>query len=241
MNVTRASIVPAALVVLLTGAPAATAQLVAQTPAIVAHGEATIKRAPERAWITMTTETRDIKAPDARQKGAEFMTAVQKALKDAGLPADAVRTTGYSLSPEYEWRDNRSTLKGYLVRNQIEVRVDNLDKVADVLEIANTPRGSTITVSGPRFDLRNPEEAQNEAVRAAVETAMARAQAMAAGARRSLGTILRIDEQSAPVMPGPLPMAFARAGGGGQDSTPTPIAAGDIEIHAQVTVTVEIR
>jgi hypothetical protein len=132
-------------------------------------------------------------------------------------------------------------MKGYLVRNSIEVRVDDLDKLPAVLEAANAQKSTTLTIAGPRFDLKNMEAARDEALRQAVESAMARAGAIAAGARRTLGMILRVDDESAPQPPvGPVPLM--RAAGATMAAAPeTPINPGEIDIRASVTVTVEIR
>lgn len=124
------------------------------------------------------------------------MTAVQAALSATGLSADAIQTTGYSLSPDMEWKNGRSTVKGYIVRNQIEVRVDNLDQLSDVIDAANANRSTTLTISGPRFALKNQQVTETEALRLAAQAALMRAQAIASGAGRMLGRITRIEEEN---------------------------------------------
>jgi uncharacterized protein YggE len=216
------------------------AQTPAAPPVVVTQGEATVKRAPDRAWLTVATETRDSRAAEARRKSAEAMTDVQNALRGAGLAADAIRTTAFSLMPELEWANGRSTMRGYLVRNQIEVRVDSLDRLGEVIDAANSARSTTITVTGPRLGLKDEASAESEALRLAVAAAMSRAQAMAAGAKRTLGIVLRIEEHGRDMMPPPQPVMMrnmaAQAG-----AVETPIAPGEIEVRAQVTVTVELR
>ncbi|HVW05787.1 MAG TPA: SIMPL domain-containing protein [Vicinamibacterales bacterium] len=205
---------------------------------VVAQGEATVKRAPDQAWLTVATETRDVKAEDARRKSAEGMTAVQASLRRAGVPADAIRTTSYYLTPEMDWNNGRGTVKGYLVRNQIDVRVDNLDRLGDIIDAANATKTTTLTISGPRFALKDQQAAETDALRLAVEAAMARAQAMAGGAKRSLGEIVRIEESGAsrPTSPQPVMRMAAAA-----EPVQTPITPGDIEVRVEVTVTVALR
>ena len=238
------------LVAFLASASVASAQAQMSSmsePAIVTHGQATVKRAPDRAWLTVGTEVRDARSADARQKSADIMTAVQNALKATGLPADAIRTTGFALMPEMLWTSGTAQVKGYVVHNEIEVRVDDLDKLSQVIDAANSPKNAALSVTGPRFDLKNREGAEQDVLRLAVENALARAQAIATGARRNLGAILRIDEQNTGTeMPAPRPMmarapVAGRAGGVAQPETQTPITPGAIEIHAEVTVTVGIR
>jgi uncharacterized protein YggE len=206
---------------------------------VVTQGEAIIKRAPDRAWLTVASETRDARADRARSLSAEGMTALQAALKAAGLADDAIRTTGYSLTPEMDWKSGRGVVRGYVVRNQIEVRVDDLDRLSAVIDAATTSRGSSLSMTGPRFSLKDEASAQAEALRNAVTSAMARARAMAMGAGRTLGAITRIEDHNlggaAPPEPRMMRMAAADA------STPTPITPGELEIRALVTLTVELR
>lgn len=176
-----------------------------QPAVIVTQAEGVVKRSADRAWIAVAVETRNLKADDARRRNAEVMTSLQAGLRAVGLAADAIRTTGYTLGPEFEWNNGRSTLKGYVARNQVDVRIDDLDKVGDVIDAANSPRGVALSINGPRFELKDREGAEHEALALAVRQALGRAQAMAAGAGRAMGAILRIDEQQGgPIAPQPM-------------------------------------
>jgi uncharacterized protein len=226
----------AVLVFLAVGA---SAQTPGAAPVVITQGEATVTRAPDQAWLAVATETRDPRADEARRKSAESMRAVEDALRRAGLPADAIKTTGFSLVPDMEWSNGRGTVKGYIVRNQIEARVDAIDRIGQVIDAANATRDSTLTISGPRFTLKDRQEAEAEALRQAVQSALGRAQAIAAGARKTVGAILRIEEQA---VGGPArPQPFLMQAAGARAEPPTPVTPGDIDVHAQVTLTAELR
>ena len=204
-------------------------------PVIVTRGEATLKRAPDQAWVSIAAESRASAPADAQRMAAEAMKNVQAALAKAGITPDAIRTTGYSLQPDTEYVSGRARVRGYIVRNQIEVRVDDLQKLGGVLDAAG---GSGATsMAGLRFDLKDRAGAEREALTLAVRDAMSRARALAAGGTVSLGPILRIDE-SGDVRP-PMPMyAMARTA---EAAAQTPINPGEVEIVAHVTVTVRIQ
>lgn len=218
---------------------------------IVVHGEAALKRAPGRAFLTISTEVRDGKAANARRKSAEGMTEIRATLGALQLPADAVRTSGFSLQPMFDYR---RSVRDYIVVHQIEVRIDNLDQLADVVDAANTPKGVAITIGSPRYELPDREAAENEAVRAAVQNAMARAKAIASGSGQTLGPILRIQQGSVGISVQPPPVFRAQpgsfgmsdlagrgGGGGGGGTVPeTPLTPGEIEIRATVTVTIRL-
>lgn len=217
----------------LTVRPALAQQTPPAAPVIVTQGEASIKRAPDQAWVGIAAESRATSPAEAQRLAADAMKSVQSSLSKVGLGQDAIRTTGYSLQPDVQYTDGRARVRGYIVRNQIEVRVDDLQKLGAVLDAAG---GSGATsMSGLRFDLKERATAEREALTLAVRDAMARARALANGGGVKLGSILRIDESGQP-RPTPMPYMTMRAEGAPQ----TPITPGEIEISAQVQVTVLI-
>ena len=228
-----------ALAVMVVPARAQAPSVPAGPSVIVTQGEATIKRAPDQAWLTIATETREPKAADARRLSAQGMTALQADVRRVGLGNDAIRTTGYSLVPEMDYKNGKGTVRGYLVRNQIEVRIDNLDRLSDVIDTVNTSRSTAVSVTGPRFSLKDEKSAQAEALREAVTSAMARAQAIAEGAKRTLGPIARIEDHNLGNNMPPQPMMMRMTASA--ESAPTPIEPGEVEVRALITLTVELR
>ena len=212
----------------------------ADQPVIVAQGEALLMMAPDRAYVTIAAEGRAQKSPDAQKLAATAMTSVQTSLKGLGLAADMIRTTSYTVQPQYDYANNRQTFREYLARNVIEVRVDDLARLADVIDAAGTS-GAT-SVSSLRFDLKNRNTAELDALRRAVRDASARATAIAEGAGKSLGPIIRLQEQrsssASPVFQG---QVGAGGGGRGGSGLTTPIEPGEIQVRATVTLTVAIR
>jgi uncharacterized protein YggE len=238
---TSGSVVRTAAILALLSTPAF-AQETPARPTISTPGEASVKQAPDRAWVTLAVDAHASKSDDARRMGAQAMTDVQAALKATGLPADAIRTLAYSLQPENRYADGRQTVIGYIAHNQIEVRVDDLDKLPAVLDAATTPKNVTLSIGDPRFDLKNRESVEREMLARAVDNALARARAIAGGAGLTLGPIVHIENQTAPVYtPGPImrTMAVGGTAAGGQIPS-TPITPGEIEVRANVLLTVAI-
>ncbi len=209
-----------------------------QGPVVVTTGEATVKRAPDRAWVTIAAESRARTPREAQKMNADAMSAVMNKLKGTGLPPDAIRTTTYDLQPEFDYRDGRQTLRGYVARNAIDVRVDQLDRIGEILDLA-VGAGAT-NVSGVRFDLKDRAAAEREALMQAVVDARARADAAAKGAGMRVERVVRIEERRAP-MPGPEPFMMARQEAVTVAAAPPPITPGELEISVVVTLTAAIR
>jgi uncharacterized protein len=114
--------------------------------------------------------------------------------------------------------------------------------VLDAVGSLTLPASSTITIAGLRFDLKNRATVERDALKGAVEDAMARAKSMAAGAGLSLGRTLRIEESGGLATPKFNEAVMMRATrGAGAADVETPIEPSDIEIRAQVTLTIEIK
>jgi uncharacterized protein YggE len=222
--------------VVLAGLPvAASAQPQPAVPAVVATGQATVRRAPDRAFITATVESRATSPRDAQRTNAGVMTGVLQKLRDGGIPKEAIRTVSLTVEPEYDFTAGRRTLRGYVARNTIEVRVDEIDRVGDVLDTA-VNSGAT-SAGDVRFDLKNRAGAEREALRQAVDDARGRAEALAAGGAVSLGVILRIQEEGTEAgVPRPVTEMMAMRAAG----PVTPVNVGEIEIRARVTLTVSV-
>src|SRR5262249_31366806 len=150
----------------------------------------------------------------------------------AGVPADAIRTIGYDVEYEWDFVNNRRVGRGYVARNTIEVRIDAIDRIGEFLEIA-VQSGAT-NLGGIRWDLKDRDKLEGEALRAGVAEARGKAEAAAAGAGRAIERIIRVEEHGGQAVP--MAMTFARAAKEANDATP-PISAGQIEIRASATVT----
>ena len=226
------------VVALLLVPSAGAAQNAPDVPVIVTTGQAEVKRAPDRAWIAINAESRSKDPKEAQRLNAAAMTAVTEKLKGMNLGPDAIRTTSYELHPEFDYANNRQTLRGYVARNAIEVRVDEIAAVGDVLGAA-VGSGAT-SVGGLRFDIRDRAAAEREALRAAVQDARARADAAAAGAGVQVVRVQRVEEQR--TFEGPRPMMREMAVQSmAADAVAPPITPGTIEIRSTVTMTVMVQ
>lgn len=228
--------IASALLSLALSSSAVFAQMPAEPPQVIVTGEGRVKATPDQAWITIGAESRSKVSKEAQQRNAEAMTAVQQKMAAFGVQKDAIRTTAIDLQVEFDYANGKQTPRGYVARNTIEVRIDDLAKLGDVLDAVVGSGASTI--HGLRFDVKQREQLEMSALQAGVKQAMAKAQAIASGAGRTVDRVIKVEESFAG-QDGPQPMlmerAFAKA------DAATPVAPGELEIRAQVRVTVAIK
>jgi hypothetical protein len=203
----------------------------------VTTGEAIVRAVPDRAWVTITAESRAGNPREAQRRNAEAMTPVQDKLRAAGIPADAIRTVAYDLQQEWDFVNNRRVSRGFVARNSIEVRIDEIERVGELLEIA-VGSGAT-AVGGIRFDVKDRAKLEREALRLAVADARAKADAAANGAGRTIDRVLRIEEHGIPQPFRPVMAGAAREAL--QASDVPPIAAGEMELQSRVTITAILK
>lgn len=206
-----------------------------EPPQIIVTGEGVVKVTPDQAWLQIGAESRSKVSKEAQQRNAEVMTAVQQKISAFAIPKDAIRTVAVDLQPEFDYANGKQTLRGYVARNTVEVRVDDLTKLGDVLDAAVASGAATI--HGLRFDVKARGEAEQAALQAAVKNAVAKAQAVATGLQRSVERIIKIEELSggAPV---PMMKQFSMAA---RADASTPVAPGELEIRAEVRLSVSIK
>lgn len=222
------------LAILALAVPLAAQQPPPDVPVIVTSGRAIVRRAPDVAYLTLAVEFRARNPRDAQRGNAEAMSGVQKRLIDAGVPRDALRTLGLWLQQEFDIAGGRQVSRGYVARNMLEVRVDDVSRAGEIADAV--VQGGATSLNGVRFDLKDRAAAEREAVRAAVADARERAGAAAAGSGATIDRILRIEDTRAESVVPPQ-IAFARA----EAPADTVVEPGLIELSAHVTLTVSMK
>ena len=241
---TRGRIAASALVALVAAVTAAVTPVAARgddsppPPAIVVNGEAVVQATPDQAFVTVSVESRDRNPGEAQRKTATAMEAVRKKLGQTGVKDDQLRTIAYDLQLEFDWDKGRQIPRDYVARDMVEVRLDDVTQVGTIIDAA-VGAGAT-NIGGVRFDLKEREALEREALKRAVADGRARADAAAAGAGVTVASVLRIEEQRV-FSPPPAPMPMMMKAAAAEAAPPTQIDAGQIELRAQVTLTAGLK
>lgn len=232
----KACIVVVAFFSLFTTASAQTPSTPTE-PVVVVTGEGLVKATPDQAWVMFAVESRSKNPKEAQTQNAKSMSSVHERLIAAGVPKQAIRTLSYDLQLESDWVNGRQVPRGYVARNTIEVRLDEITRVGEIIDIAITNGANS--VHGVRFDLKERDALEREALKRATADARARAEAAASGAGASVGRVLRIEEPTRGVAP-PVPMMREMAMADSRAAA-TPVVAGEIEIRSVVVLTASLK
>jgi uncharacterized protein YggE len=200
--------------------------------------QAEVTRAPDIAVLSTGVVTQAVDANAAMRSNAEQMSAVISAIKAAGIAERDVQTGGVNLNPQYQYAENQPpTIIGYQASNSVNVTVRDIGKLGRILD-ALVATGSN-QINGPSFDLdpAKKEAAYDEARRAAIAKAQARADMYAKTLGVSVRRVVSISEGGSFAPPMPMPrMAMASA----KQAFDTPIAPGENTLSVNLDVVFEL-
>ena len=215
------------------------AALAADQPhVIVVSGQGEVTGIPNQAELSAGVTTNAATADAALAENARKMTAVFAALKRAGVRDKAIRTSNFSVAPQYPPYNQNSTgpqrVVGYQVSNQVDVTLDDTRNLGLTLDALVAAGANQINSIG--FSIRDTDTLLTAARTAAIGDAMRRAQTYAKAAGVTLGAIISIQENGG--NEGPHPMLRAMT----VEAVPvTPTAAGEQSVTANVSVIFEIK
>jgi uncharacterized protein YggE len=207
---------------------------------VVVSGDSLVEARPDTAMISVAVVTQAQTALAAQQENARRSDAMVRALKAAAGTGAEVETSGYSLQPQYTYRENQTPLiRGYEARNTVTVTLGDLSKVGPVID-ASTAAGAN-NIDSLSFTLRRDEPARDQALAAATREALRKAQVMAVALGGRVGRIVEVQEASSGR---PVPIYDTRAARGGfaktMEAQATPVEIDTLDIRAQVQLVAEI-
>lgn len=205
-----------------------------RTVSVNGQGEVSVK--PDRARLSLSVQKLDL---DLKKAEADVNKVVRDFVKEAkalGTKDDALSTTGVSIHPEYTWNEAARQQKfvGYRVTRQIEVRIDNLDRLGDYV-LKATAVGVN-QVNAPMLESSKAPELERQALVKATEDARGKAKLLADTLGVKLGMASAIAESSFNPQPMvEMKMRVASQAAAPDDNADMGIALGEIRYRATVS------
>ena len=202
-------------------------------PAISVTGEATVSVPPDQAQIDGGVTSDAKTAREASDANNAAMGKVLLALKGAGIEEKDTQTSRLSLQPQYaQNRTGTSPITGYRASNRVTIRVRDVAKVANVIDVLVGAGANDI--GGINFTVSQPSKHLDEAREKAVADARRKAEIFARAAGVTLGEPLSISEEGAPepVFRGKLAAPMAAG---------APVAQGEETLSVSVNVSWAIK
>ncbi len=231
----------------------------AEAQLIQTHGEAEIKAEPDVAEVNVGIVTRSYSAEEAARDNAELANAVFEALLDYGLQEEDLRTGTYRLQSrrvrpderppverrppveepaieepavEREGPDVEEEVIYYQATNEVIIHISQLDNVGEIIDIAIGAGANHINYIN--FDLEDSHDLKMQALGAATEQALQKAEVIAESVGENINRLHSIEEERTDYTPFRLREEMLEAPVA-EDAEPTPIEPGEVTVRAAVT------
>lgn len=208
------------------------------TTKVTVAGEAVTRVEPDAAVLVLSVVTQSAQAITAQQENARKSDAVTNAVKATGGSSLEIKTSDYTLQPQYDYRDHSlPKIVGYGARNSVIVTTPDVKNVGAIIDAASNAGANSI--DSVSFVLGQTSAARGQALADATQQAMNKARSIAQALG---GRVLRVVEEteSATVASEPR-MEYDVSRTDMAKPARTPITAGQLSIKSNVQVIVEIE
>lgn len=156
-------------------------------------------------------------------------------LKSLGIPEKNIKTTNYSVNPNYDFTRGGQNITGYTVIQTLEVK-SSIDTANRVIDVTTTDGANLIGGVNFIFDDKTKKELEDKARNEAVKMAKEKAESLAKATGIRLGKIVDVQE-SFGFEPRPVMMQALEV----EKSEDTQLQPGENSININITLFYETR
>lgn len=183
---------------------------------LAAVGEGKVEIVPDTAFVDVGITVNNAPSVDETQKIInKTNNQIIVAMRNIGIERSEIKTTNYSINPNYSYDGNLNKITGYNGNATISIKVKNIQLTSKAVEEA-TKAGAN-QVNGTTFMVDKPEKYREQARDKAIKNAREQAEKLAKNLGIRLGKIVNIVE-STPSWPYAMYKALPASGAGGGGS-----------------------
>ena len=214
----------------------------ADVATVTVQGDAELKIPADRAKFEVSVVVEAATPEIALQENSERAEKVLAALQRGGLAEKEISSGQFVVAPQWSPRPRQASsdwkpkIIGYTVTNMLRVQTEKIDIVGRFIAAAVKAGGNE--VNGLHFDLSDPRQYRQEAIRIATKRANEDARVLAVAADTSLGRVVSLTLDNARSIP---VRAMADRAFMAEAKMAPPIIPGEVTVRASVTVVYELK
>ena len=216
---------------------------------ISVSGKGEVMVIPDTARFSFAVIEEAAEVTKAQEANTTKMNAILDALKDMDIPEKNIKTTSYSISPRYEYRETKNqdgfpvpgerVFAGYEVAHWIQVKMKNDESVGDAL--AQIGALGAMNISSIDFVVEDEDTVLRDARKKAITDAEEKARTLARDLDVRLVKIVSFSEGGGvPIFAKDFSLSTEAFGRGGAVEAQQ-IPSGENTITSYVTITYAIR
>lgn len=210
----------------------------AKSSELAVVGEGKVEVTPDVAFVDAGVNVNNASTvQEAQSTITKVNNGIVAAMQKLGIPKSDIKTSNYSVFPNYSYVNNVNRIDGYNGNATISIKAKDSSLAPRIIEEA-TKAGAN-QINGVRFTVEKPEKYREEARSKAIANAKEQAQKMAQSLGITLGKVVNVVETN----PAGTALNFMKAesamgmGGGGSPD----LEAGSQTITSVVTLYFEKR
>lgn len=203
-------------------------------------GEGSATAVPDTAHISFGVTKQAATVQDAQNQTNTAVNSIIDALKQMGASTKDLKTTDYSVNPNYNFNGSSQTITGYTVTQNIDLKVQPLDKVNKVLDTITKSGANLVGQVSFGFTDQKQQELEDQARKEAVAKAKEKAEGLAKAAGIHLGSIVNLQENNELPAPRPVQMGIALKAEDATNSAPTQVTPGTATVNTTITFSYQL-
>ena len=202
-------------------------------------GMATIDVLPDIVGIYFSVDTQGATANEAGDRNTAIVQDLTQALAALGFNEEDIKTQSYNIYPEYNYPSG--TIKGYRATHslRVEVPANQSARIGSVVD-AGLDAGAGLGYLNFELSQENQNTYKAEAMKLAAQDATAKAEGVAEGLNKNLGSLVSVTINDYGYVPW---LAYDAAGASSSEvrEAATSIVPSDQQISASVTAVFKLR
>ena len=130
--------------------------------------------APDTATLRFYVENSGVNLSDLKEKNDKIVNTAINAIKAKLKPDESIKTIAFSVNNIYSYKDKIRIFQKYEVKNGFEVKLKDLSKISEIIDIAMN--NGIKNIGQLSFSVADGEKACNDAMAEAIKIAKNRAQ-----------------------------------------------------------------
>lgn len=208
-----------------------------KTNLFTANGTGKSTGIPDMAVISIGVTKTALTVSDAQNQTNTAANKIIEDLKKLGIEEKNIKTTNYSVNPNYDYSRGGQNITGYTVTQTLEANITPIDIANKVIDAATADGANLVGGITFTFNDKTKADLENQARTQAVKVAKEKAQSLANATGIRLGKIVDVQESNG-YTPRPVLM-MAKGGGDSAASAPTQLQPGENSITIDITLSFE--
>lgn len=158
---------------------------------VSATGESKIKVVPDVTSVYFFVETKDKSAEIAKNTNNVLYNKVTSVLIASGIDGKDITTEQFSVNENFEWDGTQNIRTGFIAQHYAKVNLNDVDKAGKVID-AVVDNGARINYINFELSQEKQNSYKTDALKLATEDARNKAEAIASGLGKNLGSLVSV-------------------------------------------------